>query len=98
LHLGGFRTALFNYLFVRKSKGQMILRIEDTDQARLVPGAQQALIEALEWAGIQFDEGMRCGGEVCYSNDAKGHTWKDPTAHTSSLSGFISIDSIFRSF
>ncbi|KAI9032549.1 glutamyl-tRNA synthetase [Phycomyces nitens] len=57
LHLGGLRTALFNYLLAKKTGGQFILRIEDTDQTRYVPGATEKLMDALSWAGIQPDEG-----------------------------------------
>ena len=63
LHMGGVRTALFNYLFARKHQGTFILRIEDTDQARFVPGAGEYIMESLEWCGIQVDEGVREGGE-----------------------------------
>ena len=62
LHIGGVRTALYNYLFAKKNKGKMILRIEDTDQSRYIPGAESYIIEALEWCGIQFDEGVVQGG------------------------------------
>ena len=62
LHIGGVRTALYNYLFARQNGGDMILRIEDTDQTRFVPGAEQYIIEALTWLGIQFDEGVHIGG------------------------------------
>ena len=62
LHIGGVRTALYNYLFARQNGGQMILRIEDTDQTRYVPGAEQYIIEALDWLGIKFDEGVHLGG------------------------------------
>ena len=58
LHIGGVRTALFNYLFAKKHNGTFILRIEDTDQNRYVEGAEQYIIDALNWCGIQFDEGM----------------------------------------
>ncbi len=58
LHIGGVRTALFNYLFAKKHKGTFILRIEDTDQNRYVPGAEQYIIDALNWCGIPFDEGI----------------------------------------
>ena len=57
LHIGGIRTALFNYLFAKKSNGVFILRIEDTDQNRYVKGAEEYIIKALEWCGISFDEG-----------------------------------------
>ena len=63
LHMGGVRTALFNYLFARKHKGDFILRIEDTDQNRYVPGAEGYIMESLKWCGIQIDEGIQEGGE-----------------------------------
>ena len=62
LHIGGVRTALYNYLFARQNGGDMILRIEDTDQTRFVPGAEAYIIEALDWLGIKFDEGVHIGG------------------------------------
>lgn len=58
LHIGGVRTALYNYLFAKQQGGDMILRIEDTDSARFVPGAEEYIIEALEWLGIDIDEGV----------------------------------------
>lgn len=62
LHIGGVRTALYNYLLARQSKGTMILRIEDTDQARYVPGAEEYIVKSLEWVGITIDEGVGVGG------------------------------------
>ncbi|MDR2563097.1 MAG: glutamate--tRNA ligase [Prevotellaceae bacterium] len=62
LHIGGVRTALFNWLFARKYGGDFILRIEDTDSARFVPGAEDYIIESLKWCGIDFDEGPGLGG------------------------------------
>ncbi len=62
LHIGGVRTALYNYLFARHNGGQMILRIEDTDQTRYVEGAEEYIMNSLEWCGIKFDEGIREGG------------------------------------
>ncbi|MBI5008782.1 MAG: glutamate--tRNA ligase, partial [Bacteroidia bacterium] len=62
LHMGGVRTALYNYLFARKNKGTFILRIEDTDQTRFVDGAEEYIIEALKWCGIKIDEGIYEGG------------------------------------
>lgn len=62
LHAGGVRTALYNYLFARQQGGQMLLRIEDTDQNRYVPGAEAYILEALEWLGISIDEGPQNGG------------------------------------
>ena len=58
LHIGGVRTALYNYLFARQHGGDMLLRIEDTDSTRFVPGAEQYIIEALDWLGIKIDEGI----------------------------------------
>ncbi|UTA67867.1 glutamate--tRNA ligase [Emticicia sp. 21SJ11W-3] len=62
LHIGGVRTALYNYLFARKMGGKMLLRIEDTDQTRYVPGAEEYILEALSWIGINIDEGQGVGG------------------------------------
>ncbi|KAL4893435.1 mitochondrial glutamyl-tRNA synthetase [Aspergillus ambiguus] len=62
LHLGSLRTALFNYLLARKTGGQFLLRIEDTDQKRTIPGAEQRLYEDLKWAGLHWDEGPTVGG------------------------------------
>ena len=63
LHIGGVRTALYNYLFARQNGGDMILRIEDTDSNRFVPGAEDYINEALAWLGIGIDEGVREGGK-----------------------------------
>lgn len=63
LHIGGVRTALFNYLFAKKHNGDFLLRIEDTDQNRYVEGAEDYIIEALDWCGIKIDEGVGQGGE-----------------------------------
>lgn len=63
LHLGGVRTALFNYLFARHHGGDFLLRIEDTDQTRYVPGAEEYIINSLQWCGLQVDEGVGVGGE-----------------------------------
>ena len=63
LHIGGVRTALYNYLFAKKNNGVFILRIEDTDQNRFVPGAEEYILESLEWCGIKFDEGVHVGGK-----------------------------------
>jgi len=57
LHIGGLRTALYNYLFARHNKGSFVLRIEDTDRTRFLEGAAEGLIEILKWAGLEFDEG-----------------------------------------
>ncbi|MDD4829001.1 MAG: glutamate--tRNA ligase [Bacteroidales bacterium] len=63
LHIGGVRTALYNYLFAKKHGGDFLLRIEDTDQTRFVPGAEEYIIEAFNWLGIKFDEGVGVGGD-----------------------------------
>lgn len=63
LHVGGLRTALFNYLFAVHHQGKLILRIEDTDQSRKIDGAEENLIKSLEWAGLKFDEGPHVGGD-----------------------------------
>ncbi len=62
LHIGGVRTALYNYLFAKKHEGVFILRIEDTDQTRFVEGAEEYIMEALKWCGIKVDEGIIEGG------------------------------------
>lgn len=62
LHMGGVRTALFNYLFARKNNGKFILRIEDTDQTRYVDGAEDYILASLKWCGIELDEGVEEGG------------------------------------
>ncbi len=64
LHMGGVRTALFNYLFARKHGGDFLLRIEDTDQNRFVPGAEEYIIESLKWCGLIPNEGLGFGGEL----------------------------------
>jgi len=63
LHIGGVRTALFNYLFAKKHNGKFLLRIEDTDQTRFVNGAEEYIIESLKWCGISPDEGQSVGGD-----------------------------------
>ena len=62
LHIGGVRTALYNYLFARQHGGDLIFRIEDTDSTRFVPGAEEYIIESFKWLGIKFDEGVSFGG------------------------------------
>ena len=63
LHIGGVRTALYNYLFARKHKGDLVFRIEDTDSNRFVPGAEEYILESFRWLGITFDEGVSFGGD-----------------------------------
>ena len=63
LHIGGVRTALYNYLFAKKFGGDFLLRIEDTDQSRYVSGAEDYIIKSLKWCNINFDEGVGVGGD-----------------------------------
>ena len=63
LHIGGVRTALYNYLFARQHGGDLVFRIEDTDSTRFVPGAEEYIIESFKWLGIHFDEGVSFGGD-----------------------------------
>jgi glutamyl-tRNA synthetase len=77
LHIGGVRTALFNYLFAKKHGGDFVLRIEDTDQTRFVKGAEEYIVEALEWCGIPFDEGVgKDGGFGPYRQSERKHLYK----------------------
>ena len=64
LHMGGVRTALYNYLFAKQRGGDFIIRIEDTDSQRFVPGAEKYIIKALNWCGIIPDEGVDAQGKV----------------------------------
>ena len=61
LHIGGVRTALYNYLFARQHGGELVFRIEDTDSHRFVPGAEEYILESFKWLGIKFDEGVSFG-------------------------------------
>ena len=63
LHIGGVRTALYNYLFAKQNGGDLIFRLEDTDSNRFVPGAEEYILESFKWLGIKFDEGVSFGGE-----------------------------------
>lgn len=63
LHIGGVRTALYNYLFARQNGGRLIFRIEDTDSSRFVPGAEDYIRESFQWLGLEFDEGVGIGGD-----------------------------------
>ncbi len=77
LHIGGLRTALFNYLFAKKNNGDFILRIEDTDQNRFVEGAEQYIIDSLNWSGIPFDEGPgKEGAFGPYRQSERKHLYK----------------------
>lgn len=77
LHIGGVRTALYNYLFARRHGGTMILRIEDTDQTRFVPGAEEYILESLKWVGIEIDEGVGVGGpHAPYRQSERKHLYR----------------------
>ncbi len=77
LHIGGVRTALYNYLFAKKCNGDFILRIEDTDQTRFVKGAEEYIIESLKWCGIEFTEGVVAGGSYGpYRQSERKHIYK----------------------
>ena len=77
LHIGGLRTALFNYLFAKKNNGTFILRIEDTDQNRFVPGAEQYIKDALNWCNIPYDEGVDKEGKFGpYKQSERKHLYK----------------------
>ncbi len=78
LHIGGARTALFNWMFARKHGGKFILRIEDTDRKRYVPGAEQAIIDSLQWLGLDWDEGPDIGGPVGpYVQSLRTHLYQE---------------------
>jgi glutamyl-tRNA synthetase len=78
LHIGGLRTALYNYLFAKNQKGKLILRIEDTDRKRFVEGAVENLIDTLNWTGIYFDEGPEMRGEFApYLQSERLHIYKE---------------------
>ncbi len=77
LHLGGVRTALYNYLFAKNKGGHFILRIEDTDKNRFVPGAEKYIMDTLAWAGIRLDEGIQEGGNYGpYRQSDRKHLYK----------------------
>ena len=79
LHIGGVRTALYNYLFARRHGGDFLLRIEDTDSARFVPGAEEYIVEALAWLGISPDEGIGAaseGSHAPYRQSERKHIYK----------------------
>jgi glutamyl-tRNA synthetase len=76
LHIGGIRTALYNYLLARQTNGTMILRIEDTDQTRYVPGAEEYIMKSLEWVGLKIDEGAGVGGPYApYRQSERSHIY-----------------------
>ena len=77
LHIGGVRTALYNYLFARQHGGDLVFRIEDTDSNRFVPGAEDYIIESFRWLGIKFDEGVSFGGNYGpYRQSERRHIYK----------------------
>ena len=71
LHIGGVRTALYNYLFARKNNGKFILRIEDTDQSRYVEGAEDYILNSLKWCGFDLDEGPNVGAILGHTDNLK---------------------------
>jgi glutamyl-tRNA synthetase len=78
LHIGGVRTALYNYLFAKQNGGDLLLRIEDTDRTRFVQGAEEYIIESFKWLGIKFDEGVGIGGEYGpYKQSERKAMYKD---------------------
>ncbi len=80
LHIGGLRTALYNYLFAKKTGGKFILRIEDTDRARFVEGAVENLISTMNWSGLHYDEGPGIGGEYGpYTQSERLEIYKEHT-------------------
>jgi glutamyl-tRNA synthetase len=76
LHIGGVRTALYNYLFAKQNGGKMILRIEDTDSQRFVEGAEEYIIESFRWLGIPFDEGVGYGGDGPYRQSERKEIYR----------------------
>lgn len=83
IHLGSLRTALYNYLLAKSTKGQFLLRLEDTDQNRLVPGAEENIYKSLEWAGLNWDEGPLVGGPYGpYRQSERSHIYAQ---HSSTL-------------
>ena len=88
LHIGGVRTALYNYLFAKNKGGKMILRIEDTDQARFVKGAEQYIIDSLKWCGIEFDESVISGGDFGPYKQSERKTMYLPYAEQLVKDGF----------
>lgn len=78
LHMGGVRTALYNYLFAKQNGGKFLLRIEDTDQNRYIEGAEEYIIEALKWSGLEPDEGVGFGGEFApYRQSERKEIYKE---------------------
>lgn len=74
LHIGGVRTALYNYLFARQHGGDFIFRIEDTDSGRFVPGAEEYIVESFNWLGVKFDEGVGFEAAMAHTVErAQGH-------------------------
>ena len=89
LHLGGVRTALFNYLFARHHGGDFLLRIEDTDQTRYVPGAEEYIIESLKWCGLTVDEAWEVNTAPIVK--ASGNRFTNNTPYSSWNQGMLTI-------
>ena len=92
LHIGGVRTALYNYLFAKQHGGEMILRIEDTDTQRFVPGAEEYIIESFQWLGLPFDEGVGYGGKYGpYRQSERKEIYKDHSPANNSATGYHAL-------
>ncbi|KAI4832113.1 hypothetical protein KUCAC02_015094 [Chaenocephalus aceratus] len=90
LHLGGLRTALYNYIFAKKYGGSFVLRLEDTDQSRLVPGAAESIEDMLEWAGVPPDESPRRGGRwLSETRPAQQRGFKGADRHPGMITGAV---------
>ena len=98
LHIGGVRTVLYNYLFAKQKRGDFILRIEDTDQNRYVPGAEQYIFDCLEWCGLEPDESPKNIGEYGpYRQSERKEIYKKYflSAKQTSLDNFINSNNNF---
>ncbi|KAA6336336.1 Glutamate--tRNA ligase [termite gut metagenome] len=82
LHIGGVRTALYNYLFARRHRGDFILRLEDTDSNRFVPGAEEYIIKTFKWLGLEFDEGVGVGGNYAPYRQSERRNIYEKYVHT----------------
>ncbi len=85
LHMGGVRTALYNFLFARRHGGKFIIRIEDTDTQRFVPGAEQYILDSLAWCGIEIDEGIGAGDGVSAASDGPHAPYRQSERYCAAL-------------